>query len=91
MSLITSLRQKLFYVYGEHLPDEIHYHRADGQHVVVALQDATVDELAFAIQTINTKSVALSRHRNALEELHTEARKRAACGADRIADVAWNN
>ncbi|WP_045758570.1 hypothetical protein [Xanthomonas albilineans] len=90
MNLITSLRQKLFYVYGEHLPDEIHYHRADGQHVVVALQNATVDELAFAIQTINTKSVALSRHRTALEEIHNELRKRCACGADRIADVAWD-
>ncbi|WP_045770436.1 hypothetical protein [Xanthomonas albilineans] len=91
MNLITSLRQKLSYLYGEHLPEEIHYHRADGQHVMVALQDATVDQLAFAIQTINTESVALSRHRNALEELHTEVRKRSACGADRIADVAWDN
>jgi hypothetical protein len=48
-----------------------------------------VDELAFAIQTANAESLALGRRRTALEELHTEVRKRAARGADRIADVSW--
>ena len=52
-NLITSLRKQLPSIYGEHLLDEIRYRRADGQDVVVPLGDATVDELAFAIQTVN--------------------------------------
>lgn len=88
-NILSSLRKKLGSIYGEHLPDEIRYHRADGQQVVVALEVATVDELAFAIQTANAESFALSRRRTALEDLHTEVRKRAAHGADRIADVSW--
>ena len=87
-SLIASLRKQLPSIYGEHLPDDIRYPGADGQDVVVALDAATVDELAFAIQTANAEALALSRRRTALEELHTEVRKRAARGADRIADVA---
>jgi outer membrane murein-binding lipoprotein Lpp len=88
-SLIASLRKQLPSIYGEHLPDDIRYRDADGHDVVVALDAATVDELAFAIQTANAEALALGRRRTALEELHTEARKRAARGADRIADIAW--
>lgn len=88
-NLIQSLRKQLPSLYGEHLPDELRYRRADAQEVIVALNAATVDELAFAIQTANAESLALSRRRAALEELHTEVRKRAARGADRIADVSW--
>lgn len=89
-SLIASLRKQLPSIYGEHLPDDIRYCGADG-HVVVALDAATVDELAFAIQTANAEALALGRRRTALEELHTEVRKRAARGADRIVDVAWED
>jgi hypothetical protein len=88
-NLIASLRQQLPSIYGDHLPGEIRYRRADGQDVVVSLDAATVDELAFAIQTANAESLALGRRRTALEELHNEVRKRAARGADRIADVSW--
>lgn len=89
INFIASLRKQLPSIYGEHLPDDIRYCGADGHDVVVALDAATVDELAFAIQTANTEALALGRRRTALEELHTEVRKRAARGADRIADVAW--
>ncbi|WP_399680238.1 hypothetical protein [Xenophilus sp.] len=88
-SFIASLRKQLPSIYGEHLPDDIRYRGADGHDVVVTLDAATVDELAFAIQTANAEALALGRRRTALEELHTEARKRAARGADRIADIAW--
>lgn len=87
--LIASLRKQLPSLYLEHLPGELRYRGADGRDVVVALDAATVDELAFAIQTANAEVLALGRRRTALEELHTEVRKRAARGADRIADVAW--
>ena len=88
-NLIASLRKQLPSIYGEHLPDDIRYRDADGHDVVVALEAATVDELAFAIQTASAEASALNRRRNALEDLHTEVRKRAARGADRIADIAW--
>ena len=90
-NLITLLRKQLPSIYGESLPTDIHYRNADGNLVVVALDAATVDELAFAIQTTSAEASALNRRRNVLEDLHTEARKRAAHGADRIADIAWEN
>lgn len=88
-NLIALLRKQLPSIFGESLPTDIHYRNADGNVVAVELDAATVDELAFAIQTANAEALALSRRRNALEDLHAEARKRAARGADRIADVAW--
>ena len=87
--LIALLRKQLPSIFGESLPTDIHYRNADGNVVAVELDAATVDELAFAIQTANAEALALSRRRNALEDLHAEARKRAARGADRIADIAW--
>ena len=90
-SLIALLRKQLPSIFGESLPTDIHYRNADGNVVAVALEAATVDELAFAIQTANAEALALGRRRTALEELHTEARKRAARGADRIVDVAWED
>lgn len=88
-NFITALRKQLSSIYGDHLPSEIRYRDTGGHEVVVALDAATVDELAFSIQTSNEEALALSRRRIALEELHTEARKRAARGADRIADISW--
>ena len=90
-NLITLLRKQLPSIYGESLPTDIHYRSADGNLVAVALDAATVDELAFAIQTASAEALALSRRRNALEDLHAEARKRAARGADRITDIAWED
>ncbi|MDR2451408.1 MAG: hypothetical protein LBE85_06475 [Candidatus Accumulibacter sp.] len=88
-SLIALLRKQLPSIFGESLPTDIYYRKADGNVVAVALDAATVDELAFAIQTASAEASALNRRRNALEDLHTEVRKRAARGADRIADIAW--
>ena len=88
-SLIALLRKQLPSIFGESLPTDIHYRNADGNVVAVALEAATVDELAFAIQTASAEASALNRRRNALEDLHTEVRKRAARGADRIADIGW--
>ena len=90
-NLIALLRKQLPSIYGDSLPADIHYRSTDGNVVAVALEVATVDELAFAIQTANAEALALGRRRTALEELHTEARKRAARGADRIVDVAWED
>ena len=90
-SLIALLRKQLPSIFGESLPTDIHYRNADGNVVAVALEAATVDELAFAIQTASAEASALNRRRNALEDLHTEVRKRAARGADRIADIAWED
>lgn len=88
-NLIALLRKQLPSIYGDSLPADIHYRSTDGNVVAVALEVATVDELAFAIQTANADALALSRRRNALEDLHAEARKRAARGAEHLADIAW--
>jgi len=88
-SLIALLRKQLPSIFGESLPTDIHYRNADGNVVAVALEAATVDELAFAIQTASAEASALNRRHNALEDLHTEVRKRPVRGADRIADIAW--
>ncbi|KAF7599439.1 MAG: hypothetical protein CGU28_05485 [Candidatus Dactylopiibacterium carminicum] len=88
-SLIALLRKQLPSIFGESLPTDIYYRSADGNVVAVALDAATVDELAFAIQTASAEASALNRRRNTLEDLHAEVRKRAARGADRIADIAW--
>jgi len=87
--LIARLRKQLPSLYADHLLDELRHRAANGLDVVVALDAATVDDLAFAIQRANEELSAISRRRCALEDLHTEARKRSARGADRIADIAW--
>ncbi|UXY16961.1 hypothetical protein N8I74_08115 [Chitiniphilus purpureus] len=67
--LIALLRQLLPSIYSNHLPDEIRYRRADSHDVVVPLDAATVDELAFAIQLVNVELLALGQRRDALEPM----------------------
>jgi len=85
----STLRKRVSSLFADNLPEQIRYLDQDGHEVVIPTHTATLDELAFAIQTASAEASAISRRRNALEDLHTEVRKRAARGADRIADVAW--
>ncbi len=50
--------------------------------------DATLDEVAFAIQSLCRESSAIHRRRNALEALYTLARERACHGAETIGTIA---
>lgn len=50
-------------------------------------EDASVDDLAFAIQGIETEVRALHRRLGYLKDLHDLARKRGAYGTTLLADV----
>lgn len=80
---VALLRQRAPSLYSEFLPADIRYRNAAGHSEVVALESATVDELAFAIQTLHREASVITRQRVALEDLYTALRLRMARGADR--------
>ena len=47
-----------------------------------AINTATVDDIAFAIQSLSTESTALFRRLDALRQLHDRARRAGGLGAD---------
>lgn len=53
----------------------------------VALEEATLDQIAFAIIALDNQVRPLSRQLNALRELYDLARQRRALGAHRIQDT----
>ena len=56
----------------------------------VALEDLTLDEIAFATLSLEAEIRPLSRCMNALRELYDLARKRGALGAHHIGDTFSN-
>jgi hypothetical protein len=84
---VALLRQRAPSLYSEFLPADIRYRNAAGHSEIVALESATVDELAFAIQTLHREVSVITRQRVALEDLYTALRLRLARGADRVIDV----
>ena len=52
--------------------------------VIKPLFDATLDELAFAAQTLNAERSVLSRRMVAIEDVYAYARKQGFLGADLI-------
>ncbi|OQZ07371.1 MAG: hypothetical protein B6D36_00215 [Planctomycetes bacterium UTPLA1] len=66
----------------ESLPDRIEANGAD-----VAVEDATLDQIAFAVIALETEVRPISRRMNALRELYDLARKRGALGAHCIGDA----
>lgn len=53
----------------------------------VALEDATLDQIAFAVIAIENEVRPISRRMNALGELYDLARKHGALGAHSIGDA----
>jgi hypothetical protein len=84
---IALLRQRAPSLYSEFLPADIRFRNGLGHSETVALEVATVDELAFAIQALNREASAITRQRMALEDLYNALRLRLARGADRVIDV----
>ncbi|BCO30084.1 hypothetical protein TspCOW1_01870 [Thiohalobacter sp. COW1] len=64
------------------LPEQI---RSDG--VEVSIEDATLDQIAFAVLALENEVRPISRRMNALRELYDLARKRGALGAHRVGDA----
>lgn len=87
-SLHQSLQAKLGGFTGEHLAATICYLDRDGNVVDKPLFEATLDEIAFAIQTLSSESSALHRRRSALENLYTLAREHACLGKDTVGKIA---
>jgi hypothetical protein len=89
VSVITWLRKTPF-LYSKHLPDAIRIPAmgaARPDEVVRLLPDATIDDLAFAIQASEEESSEVLRRTGALKELYEAARKRGALGTTTIAEA----
>ncbi len=50
----------------------------------LVIEDASIDDLAFAIQGLESEISLICRQLNALQKLHDLARARGAIGTDRI-------
>lgn len=87
-TLHQELQHKLGGYVGEHLGTSIRYEDRYGNVVEKPLMDATLDEVAFAIQSLCRESSAIHRRRNALEALYTLARERDCHGAETIGTIA---
>lgn len=82
-NLIKKLKKQSPY-YFESLPEFVQLPgREPMQHLTMTctLADATLDQLAFAIQRLETEQMASHRRLAALRELYDLARKRGALGA----------
>ena len=83
------LRKRVGSFNSDHLPSDIRYRNRAGEEVSVPIENATVDELAFALQLASEEQSIVSRRRSAIEDLYQNARKSGALGADRMTDIAW--
>jgi hypothetical protein len=83
-TLFQSLQAKLGMFTGDHLSPVIRYQDRAGNFIEKSLLEATLDEVAFAIQTLAAESSTLYQRRNALEKLYTVARERGHLGSDTV-------
>lgn len=88
-SLMLRLRKTLS-LHSAHLPDTVRI-PANGttrpDEVIRLLPDATIDDIAFAIQGTEVECTAIIRRSGALKELYDVARKRGALGTTTVADA----
>ena len=59
-----------------------------GQPLSKAVTDATVDDVAFAVQALGDEADAIFRRVTALKQLHDRARRAGARGADLVVEAA---
>lgn len=87
-TLYQSLQAKLGFYAGEHLATTLRFQDRYGNTVEKPLLDATLDEVAFAIQTLGAEGSAITRRRHALDSLYLLARDRGCLGADTVGAIA---
>ena len=87
-TLHQSLQVKLGSYAGEHLVTTLRYQDQYGNSVEKPLLDATLDEVAFSIQTLSAEGSAIHRRRSALDSLYTLARDHGCLGQDTVAKIA---
>lgn len=61
------------------------------QEVTVPLEDATLDDMAFAIVGIEAQVAQARRGLSGLRELYEQARKRGAIGTNTVAEVFFSD
>lgn len=74
----------------EDLPDAVTFpkHPARDVETPLPLEDATVDDIAFAIVAADQESIAASRRASALKRLYQMAREAGATGIDPVVKTA---
>jgi len=80
--------------YVHELPDTIRVPALEGhrpQEVSVPLEDATLDDMAFAIVGIEAQVAQARRGLSGLRELYEQARKRGAIGSNTVAEVFFSD
>lgn len=85
---LLDLLRKQSEMYLRDLPEIIRIPALDGSRtdeVVRPLEDATIDDLAFAIQGLEAESRVLHRRLSGLRDLYDLARKRGALGITTVA------
>lgn len=87
-TLFQSLQAKLGSYAGAHLVTTLRYQDRHGNAIDKPLLEATLDEVAFAIQTLSAEGSAIHRRRSALESLYALARDRGCLGADTVGAIA---
>jgi hypothetical protein len=77
------------YIMGD-LPDSISTSDIGefGQPISKAISSATVDDIAFAIQSLSDEADAVYRRVSALKNLHDRARRAGALGAELAVEAA---
>lgn len=92
-STLIELLLKQSEMYLRDLPETIRIPALDGNRVdevVRPLEDATVDDLAFAIQGMEAESRVHHRRLQGLRDLYDLARKRGALGVTTVAAAFAN-
>lgn len=86
-NIIESLRKKSMSM--SDLPETIRVPGHGGHPDIdgLKLEDASVDDLAFAIQGLEDELSVICRQLNALRKLHDVARNRGALGTDKVAEI----
>jgi hypothetical protein len=85
---VTALRKR--HIWLEALPDTIAIPAIDARRrpaTVKAIEDATLDDIAFAMLGVEADFNAIGDRLHALRQLYTLARQAGALGADRAVDA----
>ncbi len=83
-----ALQKKIGSVYGDSLPASIKFQDRAGEIIEKALADASLDEIAFAMQLLQAENSAIHARRGALERLYNLAREHRCLGSDTVNVIA---
>lgn len=90
---LLELLRKQPEMYLRDLPETILIPALDGNRpdeTVLRLEDATVDDIAFAIQGLESEARVIHRRLSSLRDLYEMARRRGALGMTTVADAFAN-